>query len=115
MGGSGAVWDNLCIDFSLPYKLLWDKGVCVTVWDTATKHQAKPVWRLSHIKDCIRAYRLTLERKFQRTQSDIINLDIGKGFSIQEITNAVKRVTRQKVPVVYGMNIPKSSLEGFFR
>ena len=106
MGGSGAVWDNLCIDFSLPYKLLWDKGVCVTVWDTATKHQAKPVWRLSHIKDCIRAYRLTLERNM--TEGALKNEN-------QEITNAVKRVTRQKVPVVYGMNIPKSSLEGFFR
>jgi UDP-glucose 4-epimerase len=54
-----------------------------------------------HVNDLSKAHRLAVEKLFATGISDIFNLGIGKGFSVDEIIDVCDRVTGKKVKRTY--------------
>lgn len=59
-----------------------------------------------HVCDLIDAHVLGLKRLEQGFESSVYNLGTGKGFSVREIIEQVKYVTRRDVPVIEGKRRP---------
>ena len=52
-----------------------------------------------HVNDLAEAHRLGMERLFETNTSDDYNLGCGKGYSIMEVLEAAKKITKESIPV----------------
>lgn len=55
-----------------------------------------------HVEDLANAHMLAVEKLFEDNKSLCINLGTGIGTSVKEIIQAAEKITRKKVPVVFG-------------
>src|SRR6202795_2713653 len=55
-----------------------------------------------HVSDLAEAHVNALQALFAGNRSEVYNLGNGRGFSVNEVINSVRRVTGLEVPIVFG-------------
>ena len=59
-----------------------------------------------HVQDLCQAHLLALEQLLNGTDSTVYNLGNGAGFSVNQVIDIAKKVTRKEIPVVIGERRP---------
>lgn len=55
-----------------------------------------------HVSDLCAAHWLALEKLFINKSSECLNIGTGNGYSVQEVIDTAKQITKKTIPIIYG-------------